>query len=123
MPSIMHTICLISLLSVLQFSNAYVKDTYRTLGDDVRDVLLHGDDNTFHFQKVFNALNLMGFCVLPKLTSASLGFVHAYHAQYGFDVEEYNKVCSPEEHLKKIYPRSETLKVPFKTHRVWITDP
>lgn len=74
-------------------------------------------------QKILSSLNFLGFCFLPKITSTSMSFVNAYHAQHGFKKEDYNRVCSPEGHQDKIYPRSETPKIPYKTHRIWITDP
>lgn len=50
-------------------------------------------------------------------------FFEGHLRQLEIDNEQYHYLQSPEYNFNRTYNRADKPKIPFKTHRVWVTDP
>jgi len=88
----------------------------------LRKLLVWGDD--LHIQKALIVMNYFDFCIVPRVSLATLAYFEAYYRQLGFDKRSNSYLMNEDYLLNRTFDYDPLkYKIPLKSHRVWMTSP
>ncbi|CDW78564.1 UNKNOWN [Stylonychia lemnae] len=80
---------------------------------------------------------MLGFCLIPRPTSTTYTFfklfqremdryltkqTNSFNIDHNHEYEEFRKAGEPSTFVDRVYKKSEQPRIPFKSHRIWVTD-